>query len=44
MEVAFRRTRTEQNNVGAISAWLRQGEIETEKLSCPKYNKAKFES
>ncbi len=43
-EVAFRRTRAEQNNVGAISAWLRQGEIETEKLSCPKYNRIKFES
>jgi HTH-type transcriptional regulator / antitoxin HigA len=44
MEVSFRRTRIEQNNVGAISAWLRQGEIEAEKLSCPKYHKTKFES
>jgi HTH-type transcriptional regulator / antitoxin HigA len=43
MEVSFRRTRTEQSNIGAIAAWLRQGEIETEKLTCPKYSKAKFE-
>lgn len=43
MEVAFRRTRTEQSDVGAISAWLRRGEIEAERLNCPKYNKAKFE-
>lgn len=44
MEAAFRRTRTEQRDVGAISAWLRRGEIEAEGLNCPKYNKAKFES
>lgn len=44
MECAFRRTRQEQSNVGAISAWLRQGEIQSEALNCPKYSKAKFES
>jgi HTH-type transcriptional regulator/antitoxin HigA len=48
MEVAFRRTRTEQSDLGAdlgaISAWLRRGEIEAEKLTCEKYNKAKFEA
>jgi HTH-type transcriptional regulator/antitoxin HigA len=43
MEVAFRRTRQEQSDVGAISAWLRLGEIEAEKLACPKYSKPKFE-
>ncbi|BAZ28007.1 plasmid maintenance system antidote protein [Cylindrospermum sp. NIES-4074] len=43
MEVAFRRTREEQSDVGAISAWLRLGEIEAEKLDCPKYSKPKFE-
>jgi len=43
MEVAFRRTRKEQSDVGAISAWLRLGEIEAEKLDCPKYSKPKFE-
>lgn len=43
-EASFRRTRTEQSDVGAISAWLRRGEIEAEGLNCPKYNKAKFKS
>jgi HTH-type transcriptional regulator/antitoxin HigA len=42
-QVAFRRTRKEQSNVGAISAWLRLGEIEAEKADVPKYNRAKFE-
>lgn len=44
MEASFRRTRTEQSNVGAISAWLRQGEIEAEGLNCPKYSKPKFQA
>ncbi|MCC5638679.1 HigA family addiction module antidote protein [Nostoc sp. CHAB 5844] len=43
MEVFFRRTHEEQSDVGAISAWLRLGEIEAEKLDCPKYSKPKFE-
>ncbi|HEY9800362.1 MAG TPA: HigA family addiction module antitoxin [Leptolyngbyaceae cyanobacterium] len=43
MEISFRRTREEQSDVGAISAWLRLGEIEAEKLDCPKYSKPKFE-
>ncbi|ODG99459.1 DNA-binding protein [Nostoc sp. KVJ20] len=43
MEVAFRRTRKEQSDVGAISTWLRLGEIRAEQLDCPKYNKPKFE-
>ncbi|TVP63804.1 MAG: helix-turn-helix domain-containing protein [Nodularia sp. (in: Bacteria)] len=43
MEAAFRRTREEQSDVGAISAWLRLGEIEAEKQDCPKYSKPKFE-
>ncbi|HIK12330.1 MAG TPA: HigA family addiction module antidote protein [Oscillatoriaceae cyanobacterium M33_DOE_052] len=44
IEVSFRRTRTDQSDVGAIYAWLRRGEIEAEKLTCQKYNKAKFET
>lgn len=43
MECAFRRTREAQSNVGAISVWIRQGEIISERLDCPKYNKWKFE-
>lgn len=43
MQVAFRRSRAEQSDVGAISAWLRLGEQEAEKLDGPKYDKARFE-
>jgi HTH-type transcriptional regulator / antitoxin HigA len=43
MEVAFRRSRAEQSDVGAISAWLRLGEQQAEKLDGPKYDKARFE-
>lgn len=42
-EVLFRRTRKEQSDVGAISTWLRLGEIAAEKIDCPKYSKTKFE-
>ncbi len=43
MHVAFRRSRAEQSNVGAIAAWLRLGEQQSEKLDGPKYDKARFE-
>lgn len=43
MQVAFRRSRAEQSDVGAISAWLRLGEQQAEKLDGPKYDKARFE-
>lgn len=43
MQVAFRRTRATQSDIGAISSWLRLGEIEAEKLDGPNYNRAKFE-
>jgi HTH-type transcriptional regulator/antitoxin HigA len=43
MQVAFRRTREEQSNVGAISAWIRCGEIEAEKIECPKFSKPRFQ-
>lgn len=43
MQVAFRRSRPEQSDVGAISAWLRLGEQQAEKLDGPKYDKARFE-
>lgn len=44
MSLSFRKTKEEQADDGAISAWLRLGEIEAEKISAPKYNKSKFES
>ena len=43
MECSFRRTRESQSDVGAIAAWIRQGEIKAEQLDCPKYSKSKFE-
>ena len=44
MEASFRRSREEQSDVGAISAWLRMGEQLAEKLDGPKYDKGIFES
>lgn len=43
MQMAFRRSRAEQSDVGAISAWLRLGEQQAEKLDGPKYDKTRFE-
>lgn len=43
MQVAFRRSRAEQCDVGAISSWLRLGERLAEKLDGPKYDRARFE-
>ncbi len=42
MEYAFRRSRAEQSDVGAISAWLRLGERETEKLEPRTYDRSGF--
>ncbi|QEA13943.1 helix-turn-helix domain-containing protein [Comamonas flocculans] len=44
MQMAFRRSRAEQCDVGAISAWLRLGEQQAEKLDGPGYDKARFEN
>jgi HTH-type transcriptional regulator/antitoxin HigA len=43
MQMAFRRSRAEQSDVGAISAWLRLGEQQAERLDGPKYAKTRFE-
>lgn len=42
MQAAFRRSRVEQSDVGAISAWLRMGEIVAEKQEGVKFNRTKF--
>ena len=42
-EVAYRRTKEEQSDLGAITSWLRIGELEAEQQDCPHYNKAKFQ-
>jgi len=44
MSGAFRCTRADQNDIGAISSWIRLGEIEAEKIDSPKFNKSAFES
>lgn len=43
MQAAFRRSRSEQSDVGAIAAWLRLGEQQAEKLDGPRYDRTKFE-
>lgn len=43
MQVSFRRSREEQSDLGAISAWLRLGERQAEKLDGPRYDKVRFE-
>lgn len=43
MQVSFRRGRTEQSDVAAISAWLRLGEQAAERLDAPKYDRNRFE-
>lgn len=42
MEVSFRRSREDQCDVGAISAWLRLGEQCAEQFDGPKYDREKF--
>ena len=44
MQCSFRRSREEQSDIGAISAWLRMGERQAGTPDGPKYNRAKFES
>ena len=43
LQGSFRRARRVNSDIGAITSWLRVGEIEAEKTVTPKYNKAKFE-
>lgn len=43
MQLAFRRSREEQSNIGAISAWLRLGEQAAEKLMLDKSANAKYD-
>lgn len=43
MQYSFRRTRQEQSDVGAISAWIKLGETEAEDIDCSPYDQTKFE-
>ncbi len=42
LQGSFRRARKVQLDIGAITSWLRLGEIEAEQLMVPKYSKEKF--
>ncbi len=42
MELAFRRSREDQADIGAITAWLRMGERQAEKLDGPAYDEGRF--
>lgn len=42
LQCSFRRTRADQSDIGAISAWLRLGERCAEKLEVEKYDRSKF--
>ena len=44
MAHAFRRSHVKQSDIGAISAWLRLGEREAEKLDVPAYDRSRFEA
>jgi addiction module HigA family antidote len=43
LQVAFRKTKNPKDNIGVISAWLRQGEILAQKLQCKQFDKQKFQ-
>ena len=43
LQGSFRRARKVNSDIGAVTSWLRMGEIEAEKIVAPKYSKAKFE-
>ncbi len=44
MQYSFRRSREEQSDIGAISAWLRMGEQQAEKLDGPVYDRDRFQA
>ncbi|MGZ9272072.1 MAG: ImmA/IrrE family metallo-endopeptidase [Candidatus Binatia bacterium] len=44
MALSFRRSRSDQTDVGAISSWLRLGERLAEKLDGPRYDESRFRS
>lgn len=44
LSVAYRQNHTHEVYPEAVSAWLRQGEIEAAKIACEPYNKTKFRS
>jgi len=43
LQTAFRKKDNTQKDIALISAWLRKGEIEAQKLQCAKFDKQKFQ-
>lgn len=41
-QAAYRRTRTQQSDRGAIAAWLRIGEIKAERCECARFDEIRF--
>lgn len=41
-QAAYRRTRKDQSDAGAIAAWLRLGELQAEQCDCETYDEQKF--
>lgn len=44
IQVAYRRSRTFQSSPGALSVWLRLGELAGQRLRCAPYDRARFRS
>lgn len=42
-EIAYRRTKEDQSDIGAITSWLRIGELEAEQQDCAVYSKSRFQ-
>ncbi len=42
--VAYRESKVFQTKLGALSAWLRKGEIEAKKIDCTEYNRSAFKN
>jgi HTH-type transcriptional regulator / antitoxin HigA len=42
-QVVYRRTKEDQSDLGAITSWLRIGELEAEQQDCPNYSKSRFQ-
>lgn len=43
VDVAFRKSESYKSDPGALTSWLRKGEIEAQKITCAKYQRATFE-
>lgn len=42
LQASFRHGRKTDSDIGAITAWLRMGELEAEKMTVPKFSEARF--